>query len=374
MLFRSYECDVALAGGVAIQVPQVAGYLYQLGGFSSPDGHCRAFDAKAGGTIGGSGVAVVMLKRLEDAIADGDHCYAVIKGSAINNDGSRKVGYTAPAIDGQAAVIEDALAVANVEPESIGYIETHGTGTPLGDPIEIAALNRAFQQDSDPQQSTQQQSCAIGSLKTNVGHLDAAAGVTGLIKASLSLNHQLLPPSLNFESPNPKAGLGNSPFYVNTDLKDWPQTEHQPRRAGVSSFGIGGTNAHVILEEAPQRSPSGPSRPWQPLLLSARTASALDTATANLVDHLHQQSTLNLADVAYTLSCGRQEFAHRRLVVCQDRDQAIAALGDPSQCLTAADTDARSVAFLFPGQGAQHVNMGLDLYQSEPVFRQKVDY
>ena len=368
------ETDMVLTGGSSIRIPHTSGYLYQEGMILSPDGHCRAFDAKAGGTIGGSGVAVVMLKRLEDAIADGDHCYAVIKGSAINNDGSRKVGYTAPAIDGQAAVIEDALAVANVEPESIGYIETHGTGTPLGDPIEIAALNRAFQQDSDPQQSTQQQSCAIGSLKTNVGHLDAAAGVTGLIKASLSLNHQLLPPSLNFESPNPKAGLGNSPFYVNTDLKDWPQTEHQPRRAGVSSFGIGGTNAHVILEEAPQRSPSGPSRPWQPLLLSARTASALDTATANLVDHLHQQSTLNLADVAYTLSCGRQEFAHRRLVVCQDRDQAIAALGDPSQCLTAADTDARSVAFLFPGQGAQHVNMGLDLYQSEPVFRQKVDY
>ena len=216
-----------------------------------------------------------------------------------------------PANDDQTAETEDGSAMGNVEPESIGDIEPQGTGTPLGDPIEIAALNRAFQQDSDPQQSTQQQSCAIGSLKTNVGHLDAAAGVTGLIKASLSLNHQLLPPSLNFESPNPKAGLGNSPFYVNTDLKDWPQTEHQPRRAGVSSFGIGGTNAHVILEEAPQRSPSGPSRPWQPLLLSARTASALDTATANLVDHLHQQSTLNLADVAYTLSCGRQEFAHR---------------------------------------------------------------
>ncbi|MEM9486115.1 MAG: SDR family NAD(P)-dependent oxidoreductase, partial [Cyanobacteria bacterium P01_F01_bin.116] len=252
--------------------------------------------------------------------------------------------------------------------ESVGYIETHGTGTPLGDPIEIAALNRAFQQNP-----AQQQSCAIGSLKTNVGHLDAAAGVAGLIKATLSLNHQLLPPSLNFESANPKTGLETSPFYVNTALKDWPQTE-QPRRAGVSSFGIGGTNAHVILEEAPQRSPSSPGRPWQPLLLSAKTASALDTATVNLVEHLRQQTTINLADVAYTLSCGRQEFAHRRMVVCQDRDQAIDALSDPSQYLTEAGTDARSVAFLFPGQGAQHVNMGLDLYQSEPVFRQQVDY
>ncbi|MEM9486765.1 MAG: SDR family NAD(P)-dependent oxidoreductase, partial [Cyanobacteria bacterium P01_F01_bin.116] len=362
------ETDMVLAGGSSIRIPHTSGYLYQEGMILSPDGHCRAFDANAGGTIGGSGVAVVMLKRLEDAISDGDHCYAVIKGSAINNDGSRKVGYTAPAIDGQTAVIEEALAAAKVEPESIGYIETHGTGTPLGDPIEIAALNRAFQQEP-----TQQQSCAIGSLKTNVGHLDAAAGVTGLIKASLSLNHQLIPPSLNFESPNPKTGLEHSPFYVNTELKDWPQTE-QPRRAGVSSFGIGGTNAHVILEEAPQRSPSGPGRPWQPLVLSAKTASALDAATNNLVNHLQQQPELNLADVAYTLSCGRQEFAHRRLVVCQDRDQAIETLGDPSQCLSEADTDARSVAFLFPGQGAQHVTMGLDLYQSEPVFRQQVDY
>ncbi|MEM7797121.1 MAG: amino acid adenylation domain-containing protein, partial [Cyanobacteria bacterium P01_C01_bin.118] len=362
------ETDMVLAGGASIRIPHTSGYLYQEGMILSPDGHCRAFDANAGGTIGGSGVAVVMLKRLEDAISDGDHCYAVIKGSAINNDGSRKVGYTAPAIDGQAAVIKEALAVANVEPESVGYIETHGTGTPLGDPIEIAALNRTFQQNP-----AQQQSCAIGSLKTNVGHLDAAAGVASLIKATLSLNHQLLPPSLNFESANPKTGLETSPFYVNTALKDWPQTD-QPRRAGVSSFGIGGTNAHVILEEASQRSPSSPGRPWQPLLLSAKTASALDTATVNLVEHLRQQTTINLADVAYTLSCGRQEFAHRRVVVCQDRDQAIDALSDPSQYLTEAGTDSRSVAFLFPGQGAQHVNMGLDLYQSEPVFRQQVDY
>ncbi|MEL6935492.1 MAG: beta-ketoacyl synthase N-terminal-like domain-containing protein, partial [Cyanobacteria bacterium J06607_17] len=362
------ETDMVLAGGSSIRIPHTSGYLYQEGMILSPDGHCRAFDADAGGTLGGSGVAVVMLKRLEDAIADGDHCYAVIKGSAINNDGSRKVGYTAPAIDGQTAVIEEALAAANVEPDSIDYIETHGTGTPLGDPIEIAALDRAFQQET-----TRQQSCAIGSLKTNVGHLDAAAGVTGLIKASLSLKYQLIPPSLNFESPNPKTDLENSPFYVNTELRDWPQTE-QPRRAGVSSFGIGGTNAHVILEEAPQRSPSGPGRSWQPLVLSAKTASALDTATANLVEHLQQQSSINLADMAYTLSCGRQEFAHRRMVVCQDCDQALEALGDPSQRLSETDTDARSVAFLFPGQGAQHVNMGLDLYQSESVFRQQVDY
>ena len=362
------ETDMVLAGGASIRLPQVSGYLYQEGMILSPDGHCRAFDANAGGTIGGSGVAVVMLKRLEDAIADGDHCYAVIKGSAINNDGSRKVGYTAPGIEGQATVIEDALAVANVEPDSIGYIETHGTGTPLGDPIEIAALNRAFHQVG-----TQPASCAIGSLKTNVGHLDSAAGVAGLIKASLSLNHRILLPSLNFEAANPKTGLESSPFYVNTELKDWSQTEH-PRRAGVSSFGIGGTNAHVILEEAPQPSPASPSRPWQPVLLSAKTASALDTAIANLAEHLQQQPTPTLADVAYTLSCGRQAFDHRGMVVCQGIDQAIDALNDPSQVLTEAHgTDPASVAFLFPGQGAQYVNMGIELYQTEPIFRQQVD-
>ncbi|NEQ96595.1 MAG: amino acid adenylation domain-containing protein [Cyanothece sp. SIO2G6] len=362
------ETDMVLAGGSSIRHPQVSGYLYQEGMILSPDGHCRAFDADAGGTVSGSGVAVVMLKRLEDAIADGDHCYAVIKGSAINNDGSRKVGYTAPGIEGQATVIEEALAVANVEPDTIGYIETHGTGTPLGDPIEIAALNRVFQQVG-----TQPNSCAIGSLKTNVGHLDSAAGVAGLIKASLSLKHQLLLPSLNFESANPKTGLENSPFYVNTALQDWGQTEH-PRRAGVSSFGIGGTNAHVILEEAPPPSPASPSRSWQPLLLSAKTASALDRAIANLSNHLQQQPSANLADVAYTLSCGRQAFDHRCMVVCQGIDQAIAALNDPSQLLTEANgTDPAAVAFLFPGQGAQYVNMGLELYQTEPVFRQQVD-
>ncbi|MEB3358051.1 MAG: amino acid adenylation domain-containing protein [Synechococcales bacterium] len=362
------ETDMVLAGGASIRLPQVSGYLYQEGMILSPDGHCRAFDANAGGTIGGSGVAVVMLKRLEDAIADGDHCYAVIKGSAINNDGSRKVGYTAPGVEGQATVIEEALTVANVEPDSIGYIETHGTGTPLGDPIEIAALTRAFHQAA-----AKQQACAIGSLKTNVGHLDAAAGVAGLIKASLSLKHQLLLPSLNFESANPKTGLESSPFYVNTALKDWGQPD-SPRRAGVSSFGIGGTNAHVILEEAPQSSPSSPSRRWQPLLLSAKTASALDRAIANLADHLQQQTTANLADVAYTLSCGRQAFGHRCMVVCRGIDQAIEALNDPSQVLaTAKGTDPASVVFLFPGQGTQHVNMGLELYQTESIFRQHVD-
>ncbi|WP_337886323.1 polyketide synthase, partial [Fischerella thermalis] len=239
------ESDIALAGGVSIQVPQKAGYLYQEGGINSPDGHCRAFDANAQGTVFGDGLGIVVLKRLADALADRDYIHAVIKGSAINNDGSLKVGYTAPSVDGQREVILEALALAGVEPETITYIETHGTGTPLGDPIEIAALTQAFRRSSDKKGF-----CAIGSAKTNVGHLNTAAGVTGLIKTVQALKNKQIPPSLHFQQPNPQIDFANSPFYVNTKLTEW-KTDGTPRRAGVSSFGIGGTNAHVILEEAP---------------------------------------------------------------------------------------------------------------------------
>ena len=275
----NYQCDMALAGGVSISLPQKTGYLYQEGMIFSPDGHCRAFDAQAQGTLAGSGVGIVVLKRLEDAIADGDTIHAVIKGSAMNNDGSMKVGYTAPSVDGQAEVIAQALAMAEVDPETISYIEAHGTGTPLGDPIEIAALTKAFRA------STQKKNfCAIGSVKTNIGHLDVAAGVTGLIKTVQALKHQSLPPSLHFETPNPKIDFANSPFYVNTKLVEW-QKNGSPRRAGVSSFGIGGTNAHVVLEEAPVakqgcRGAGERGRSYQLLVLSAKTESALDTATA----------------------------------------------------------------------------------------------
>ncbi|MFL5663135.1 MAG: type I polyketide synthase, partial [Ktedonobacteraceae bacterium] len=251
----SGECDMALAGGVSVTVPQKTGYMYQEGGKASPDGHCRAFDAQAQGTVFGNGVGVVVLKRLEDALAAGDQVYAVIKGSAINNDGSAKVGYTAPSIEGQAEVIAEALAVAGVEPESISYIETHGTGTPLGDPIELAALSKAFQPFT-----AQTGFCAIGSVKTNVGHLNAAAGVTGLIKTVLALKHRELPPSLHFQTPNARIDFAHSPFYVNTQLRPWQAQGEGPLRAGVSSFGIGGTNAHVVLEEAPPREPSGAGR------------------------------------------------------------------------------------------------------------------
>ena len=364
------ECDIALAGGVSIAVPQKSGYLYQEGGIVSPDGHCRAFDARAQGTVGGCGGGVVVLKRLDEALADKDHIYALIKGSATNNDGSLKVGYTAPSVDGQTRVIKAAQQMAEVEAETITYIEAHGTGTPLGDPIEVTALTQAFRS------STEKKSfCAIGSVKTNIGHLDAAAGIAGLIKTVLALKHRLIPPSLNFEYPNPQIAFEESPFYVNTALSRWEVVD-VPRRAGVSAFGVGGTNAHVILEEAPAPEPVAPSRPWQLLPLSARTATALKTAAANLAGHLKRSSALNLADVAYTLQTGRKPFTHRLALLCRDIHGAVDALErmDDEQVLTAvASSEKRSVAFLFPGQGSQYIHMTRDLYQVEPIFREQVD-
>ncbi len=367
---RNYQCDMALAGGVSITVPQQAGYLYQEGMILSPDGHCRAFDAKAQGTIIGSGVGIVVLKRLEDALADGDYIHAVIKGSAINNDGSLKVGYTAPSIDGQAQVIAEALAMAEVDPETVTYVEAHGTGTPLGDPIEITALTQAFSL-----QTQKKGFCAIGSVKTNIGHLDTAAGVTGLIKTILALKHKLLPPSLHFESPNPQIDFTNSPFYVNAKLSEW-KVGRTPRRAGVSSFGIGGTNAHVVLEEAPMVENSGASRPKQLLVISAKTSSALDSATANLAAYLKQHPDANLADVAYTYQVGRRAWNHRRVLVCQTIEDAANALStlEPKRVLTSCQQPKKPrVVFMFPGQGAQYVDMARELYQVESVFREQVD-
>ncbi len=366
----SAECHMALAGGSAITVPHRAGYLYQEGSMLSPDGHCRAFDAEARGTVFGNGVGMVVLKRLEDALADGDTILAVIKGSAINNDGSLKASFTAPSVDGQTEVILDALACAGVDAETISYIETHGTGTSLGDPIEILALSNAFRAST-----TKTGFCAIGSVKTNIGHLDAAAGVIGLIKTVLALQNQQIPPSLHFSQPNPQIDFAASPFVVNTTLREWPRTKH-PRRAGVSSFGFGGTNAHVILEEAPPAAPSvAPGHPAQLLLLSARTPSALAAACANLADHLAQHPELALADVAATLQVGRRAFRQRRALVVTDHAQAIAALrSDDPQALSAPDAlPQRPVVFLFPGQGAQYVGMGQDLYHNLPRFRAVVD-
>ncbi|HEX7955463.1 MAG TPA: type I polyketide synthase, partial [Pyrinomonadaceae bacterium] len=366
----SYQCDIALAGGASVKVPQTEGYLFQEGSIVSPDGHCRAFDSRARGTVGGSGVGVVVLKRLADALADGDHIHAVIKGSAINNDGAAKVGYTAPSVQGQAEVIVAAQAAAGVTADTVTCVEAHGTGTELGDPIEISALTQAFRASTD-----ESGFCAISSVKTNIGHLDAAAGVAGLIKTVLALKHKVLPPSLHFEQPNPKIDFAQTPFRVTQKLTPWP-SGHLPRRAGVSSFGIGGTNAHAVLEEAPAVEPSGKSRPRQLLVLSAKTGSALEAATANLLRHLKDNPALNLADVAYTLQVGRRPFKERRAVVCRDLADAITALETAGGRRVLTETQApaeRPVAFMFPGQGAQYVNMGLELYQSEPTFRAQVD-
>lgn len=364
----SGECDIALAGGVSLR-GDMPGYMFKEGEIYSKDGHIRAFDANATGTVFGNGLGAVVLKRLEDALADGDNIRAVIKGSAVNNDSNLKVGYTAPGADGQTRVIRAAQTAAEVDPATISYVETHGTGTVTGDPIEISALTRAFRETTD-----EKQFCAIASVKSNIGHLAAAAGVAGLIKTTLCLENKMLPPSINFDNPNPQIDFAESPFFVNTELREW-NTENGPRRAGLSAFGIGGTNAHAVLEEAPPQTPSGPSRDRQLLLISARTDTALDQATKNLADHLEAHPEQSLADVAFTLMAGRKSFEHRRLLVAESREDAINALrNEPKRLLTLmASGSKRPVAFMFSGQGAQYAGMGRGLYDSETVFRDEVD-
>ena len=374
---RDGECHMALAGGVSIHLPQKMGYLYQEGMILSPDGHCRAFDAKAQGTVFGSGVGIVVLKRLEDAVADGDCIHAIIKGSAINNDGSLKVGYTAPSVDGQALVISQAQAEAKIDAETVTYIEAHGTGTPLGDPIEIAALTQAFRAN------TQEKGfCAIGSLKTNIGHVDAAAGVGGLIKAILALKHRLIPPSLHFEKPNPQIDFANSPFYVNTELSEW-KTNGTPRRAGVSSFGIGGTNCHIIVEEAPETSltTNNFERSGHILSLSAKNEEALYELTQHYCSYLSSNSQTALPDICFTANAGRVHFDCRLAVVAE----STAHLQKQLSAFISQETPAglihgkiesdkgQKIAFLFTGQGAQYVGMGRELYNTQPVFRETLE-
>ncbi|NBD14534.1 type I polyketide synthase [Corallococcus silvisoli] len=366
----SGESSLALAGGVSISLPQRAGYLAQEGDILSPDGHCRAFDAGAQGTVRGSGVGIVVLKRLTDALAQGDTIHAVIRGSAVNNDGAGRAGYTAPGADGQAAVITEALGVAGVKPGDIQYVEAHGTATPLGDPIEVSALNQAFRSRANAPGTI-----ALGSLKTNIGHLDTAAGVAGLLKVVMALRHQQLPPSLHFEQPNPAIDFAAGPFFVNTTLRPW-ESRGAPRRAGVSSFGIGGTNAHVILEEAPQAPAVPGSRTAHLLVLSARSEAALDAASEQLASHLSQHPDLALADVAHTLLVGRRRFEHRRAFVCRDAEDArqVLASRDESRLLTQHETATeRQPVFLFPGQGSQFAGMGRGLYEQLPVFRKHLD-
>ncbi|GAB4260102.1 MAG: type I polyketide synthase [Pararhodobacter sp.] len=366
----SGECDMALAGGVTIELPQGRGYLYKENEILSPDGACHAFDHRAQGTVFGSGAGCVVLKRLGDAIRDGDHIWAVVKGSAINNDGAQKAGYLAPSVEGQARCIAEALAVSNVDAETIDYVECHGTGTYLGDPIEVAAMTEAFRETTDARQF-----CKIGSVKTNIGHLDTAAGVAGLIKVALALHHKEIPPSLGFEAPNPTIDFEGSPFAVNATLSPWSQRGH-PRRAGINSLGVGGTNAHAILQEAPERAPSEQSDwPFQLLTLSARTKSALEAAGANLAAHLRAHPEQDLADVAWTLHKGRRAFDKRAVVVAGTHEEAAALLdaNDPRRVFTHTALDNPDVVFLFPGGGAQYAGMARDLYETEPVFAEWMD-
>lgn len=374
------QCEMALAGGVALSIPVRKGYLYEAGMVMSQDGHVRAFDAQASGTNGGDGAGMVVLKTLEDAVADRDYIHAVIKGSEANNDGNRKVGFQAPSVAGQADVIRAALHIAEVDPETIGYVETHGSGTPLGDPVEIEALTRAFA-------TPKKQYCSIGSVKSNVGHLDSAAGVAGFIKAILVLKHKQIPPSLHFSAPNTQIDFANSPFHVNTKLREWTADE-TPRRAGISSFGIGGSNAHVILEEWPEnrgKDEKGDSqeieiekvaRQYSLIVLSAKTPTALEKMTENLVTHFKNNSNVAIADAAYTLQVGRKAHAHRRMAVISSAAEAIEAFSSTAagKVHTYECPDAkRPVIFMFAGQGSQYVNMGLDLYKTEPLFRREID-
>ena len=361
-----FECDMALAGGASIQLPQEQGYLYQENSIASPDGHCRAFDARAGGTVNGNGVGAVVLRRLEDALTDGDAIRAVILGSAINNDGADKAGYTAPSASGQASAIAEALSLAGIGADSIQYIETHGTGTQVGDPIEIEALSRAFGS------SGRKHSCALGSVKTNIGHLDEAAGVAGLMKAVLALEHGHIPPTLHFESPNPEIDFQNGPFFVNNRLCPWPQTDGR-RRAGVSSFGIGGTNAHVVLEQAPSLETPAASRPFCVVPLSARTEAELEQSRKLLADHLEANPGLNPSSVARTLQTGRRAFAQRDFVCGRTVGEIVGGLRSP-RTRSGIPNRSRVVAFMFPGQGSQHPGMVAELYESESFFRAELGH
>ncbi|HEV2682609.1 MAG TPA: beta-ketoacyl synthase N-terminal-like domain-containing protein, partial [Rhodanobacter sp.] len=368
---RSGESDMALAGAVSLRVPSRQGHLYEPGNQGSPDGHTRTFDARAQGTVFSDGVAMVLLKRLEDALEDGDTIHAVIKGTAINNDGSLKAGFTAPSVERQAEVIAMALDDAELTATDIHYIEAHGTATELGDPIEVAALTRAFRQTT-----AEKQFCLLGSIKSNFGHADRAAGVFGVIKAAHILQTGLAPPTLHFEQPNPKMDLANSPFFVSNQLYRLPATA-TPRRAGVTALGVGGTNAHIILEQSPALPPSAPGKLWNFLTLSARTPTALDTMRENLAEALEAEESIQLEDAAFTLHCGRRELGERLAVVGRDRAEMVEALRnhDSARHVRGSKESAkRPVAFLFPGVGEQYVNMAAGLYRELPEFRQDMEH
>lgn len=368
---NNYECDVAMAGGSNIQVSRNEAHFYQEGGIGAHDGHCRAFDDKASGTVSGSGVAIVVMKRLADALKDGDYIHAVIRGAATNNDGANKNSYTAPNADGQAECIAEAIAMSGINPETITYIEAHGTGTNLGDPIEIAGLTKAFRAYTDKKQY-----CAIGSLKTNIGHLVTAGGVASLIKTVESMKNKMIPASLNFDRPNPKIDFENSPFFVNTKLTKWERTNGEPLRAGVSSFGIGGTNAHVIVEEAPETEKSGAGRKYKIVTISAKSESALEKSTENLLKHMKKNSSTNISDVTFTLSSGRGNFNYRKAIVCSDSGELIKILESSDETKIKKffqKPKEQSAAFIFAGEEGVSKEKGKSIYESDPKFRAFAD-
>lgn len=362
------ECSIAISGGVRVYSKPYKGHSYQEGMTNSKDGHCKAFDEDSSGIVSGEGAGIVVLKRLEDAIADNDQIYAVIRSSVVNNDGNRKVGYTAPSINGQYECIKQAHQIAEVTPESITYIEAHGTGTKLGDPIEVEALNKSFGYNTNHH-------CAIGSVKTNIGHLDAAAGITGFLKTTMALKNKMIPPSLHFKNPNPEINFKSGPFKVQTELSTWNSINNEPLRAGVSSFGIGGNNAHIILEEAPAKNKTKDDNSYKLLRFSAQSVGSLNAYQEKLISFLEKNESDSFSDMTYSLQAGRNQFKYNRFLVSNSKEKALEILKDPfSTAIHSGKLDQkRKIVFMCTGSGAQYRNMGRDLYQSEPYFKQLMD-
>lgn len=363
----NYQCDMAIAGGCSVAVPQDTGYLYIQGDVLSQDGHCRPFDKDCSGTLAGSGVGLVLLKRLEDAVNDRDNIIAVIKGASFNNDGSAKVGYSAPSVEGERNAIKSAQILSEVEEETITYIEAHGTATPMGDPIEVQALTEAFAEATD-----QKNFCALGAVKANIGHLDAAAGTAGLIKTALMLRNKKLVPTINYKETNPNIDLKNSPFYVNTQFRDW-NPDCKVRRAGVSSFGIGGTNVHVVLEEAIETRSIKSNEEYNVLLLSAKSKTAYEKVATELLDYIKNNEEIDYRNVLYTMNIGRKRLPYRGGLVCNSREDLMEKLNSGLPGTWRSNDNDKEVVFLFPGQGAQYVNMTKQLYDTKPVFRREMD-
>ncbi len=358
------ECSIAIAGGISINCKEDIGYFHKEGMIESVDGHCKPFDKDSTGTVGGNGGAVVVFKRLEDAIRDNDNIYGVVRSTAANNDGKRKVGYTAPSIKGQAECINLAHKIANVTPESISYIETHGTGTKLGDPIEISALNNVFNSTTHK--------CAIGSVKSNIGHLDAAAGIAGFIKTCLSLKNRKIPASLHFKESNPNISFKSGPFHVNNKLVDWNTNDDTPLRAGVSSFGIGGTNVHVVMEEflSNKKTQNDNLRSTRLLPISGKTPYVLDKNKKDVEEFIKEIDQNQLSNLSYTLINGRRHFDYRNYLTCQNNQERLEVTSDYK---TIVKKDINNVVFLFPGQGSQYFEMAKGLYEEEPFFRSMLD-